>query len=117
MKTRKNSEEALQKRRAAGQWIAERRRAAGYTQATLAKALGYDWPTFVSQIEAGHNRIPWESLEDWARVLSVDPTDMAKTLLSYYDPALFNLLYARKGSSEYDPALVRLLYARKSASE
>jgi hypothetical protein len=47
-------------------------------------------------VENGFGRVPTESMEAWARALRHDPSAFAKTLLSYYDPEMYRLLFEVK---------------------
>jgi transcriptional regulator with XRE-family HTH domain len=90
-----DKEEARRLRKAAGEYIKSLREERGMTQLKLAQTLGYSWYSYVSQIESGANRVPSESMEDWARVLDVDAEDFAVRLLSFYDPFMFKVLKRR----------------------
>ncbi|MDD3836395.1 MAG: helix-turn-helix transcriptional regulator [Phenylobacterium sp.] len=80
-------------RREAGRWLKARREDAGLTQAEVAEQVGLRYYTFVSQVESGVGRVPIESQGAWAEALGLDPTDFARTLLRYYEPELFRLLF------------------------
>jgi transcriptional regulator with XRE-family HTH domain len=77
----------------AGSWLREQRQKAGLSQMDLANKLGFKYYTFISQIENGFGRVPSQSMGDWARALGVRPSQFARVLLSYYDPALFHVLF------------------------
>ena len=77
----------------AGGWLKAAREDAGLTQAGLAEMVGLRYYTFVSQVESGHGRVPIEAQEAWALALGLDPTDFARTLLRFYEPELYRLLY------------------------
>jgi len=83
-------------RKQAGTWLKELRARAGLSQIELAEVLGFKYYTFISQVENGFGRVPTESLEAWARALSVEPSGFARELLSYYDPELYRLLFEVK---------------------
>jgi transcriptional regulator with XRE-family HTH domain len=80
-------------RREAGRWLKSAREAAGLTQADLAGLVGLRYYTFVSQVEGGLGRVPIEAQEAWAQALGLDPQMFARTLLRYYEPELFRLLF------------------------
>jgi len=82
-----------QLRREAGAWLKGLRERAGLTQAELAERVGLRYYTFVSQVESGLGRVPIESQGAWAAAIGVDPSEFARTLLRYYEPELFRLLF------------------------
>jgi len=77
----------------AGSWLREQRQKAGLSQMDLANKLGFKYYTFISQIENGFGRVPSQSMGDWARALGLRPSQFARVLLGYYDPALFHALF------------------------
>src|SRR5690242_8592880 len=77
----------------AGCWLRQQRQNAGLSQIDLANKVGLKYYTFISQIENGYGRVPSQSMADWARALGISPALFARTLLSYYDPALYRLLF------------------------
>ena len=81
-------------RRQAGQWLKGAREAAGLTQAELAARVGLRYYTFVSQVESGLGRLPIETQGAWAAALGLEPGEFAKTLLRYYEPELYRLLFS-----------------------
>lgn len=85
--------DAKQLRKQAGGWLKSLRNQAGLSQIELAARLGLKYYTFVSQVENGFGRVPTESMESWARALDVEPAAFARQLLSFYDPALYRLLF------------------------
>jgi transcriptional regulator with XRE-family HTH domain len=84
-------------RQQAGRWLKGAREAAGLTQAELAERVGLRYYTFVSQVESGLGRLPVETQGAWAQALGLDPGDFARTLLRYYEPELFRLLFDSDG--------------------
>lgn len=82
-----------QLRREAGRWLSSKREAAGITQAQLAEHVGYRYYTFVSQVEGGHGRVPSENFAQWAELLDIPPQIFTKTLLNYYEPDIYRLLF------------------------
>lgn len=80
-------------RREAGRWLKARRESAGLTQAELAERVGLRYYTFVSQVESGVGRAPIESQGAWAEALGLEPGEFARTLLRFYEPELFRLLF------------------------
>ena len=80
-------------RQQAGRWLKTARESAGLTQAEVAEKVGLRYYTFVSQVESGLGRLPIETQAAWAGALGLDPGDFAKTLLQYYEPELYRLLF------------------------
>lgn len=81
-------------RQAAGLWLRECREAAGISQRELAKILNLEYYTFISQLENGRGRIPPNRYRDFAAALQVDEKVFVKTLLMYYDPVSYEILFA-----------------------
>jgi transcriptional regulator with XRE-family HTH domain len=84
---------AVNPKKAAGSWLREQRQKAGLSQMDLANKLDFKYYTFISQIENGFGRVPSQSMRDWARALGLRPSQFARVLLGYYDPALFHVLF------------------------
>lgn len=80
-------------RQQAGRWLKAAREAAGLTQAELAERVGLRYYTFVSQVESGLGRVPIEAQGAWARAVGIEQTAFARTLLGYYEPELYRLLF------------------------
>lgn len=80
-------------RREAGRWLRERREACGLSQRQLAELVGAEYYTFISQLETGRGRIPPDRYIEWANALQVPPRDFVYTLLRYYDPVTFSILF------------------------
>ena len=91
VRTRENETESFRKQ--AGRWLREQRQKAGLSQMDLADRLGLKYYTFVSQIENGYGRVPSHSMADWAQALGIRPRTFARTLLRYYDLALYQVLF------------------------
>ncbi|WP_081631126.1 helix-turn-helix domain-containing protein [Aureimonas ureilytica] len=79
-------------RKQAGLWLKKKREEAGLTQRDLAAILDLKIYTFVSQVESGNGRLPFDRYSEWARALKIDEYDFAAKALSYYEPALFELV-------------------------
>jgi transcriptional regulator with XRE-family HTH domain len=92
----RTSDEAKRLRKQAGDWLKQLRGQAGLSQIDLAQRLGLKYYTFVSQVENGFGRVPTASMEAWARALGIDPAEFAQSLLSFYDPELYRLLFEVK---------------------
>jgi transcriptional regulator with XRE-family HTH domain len=80
----------------AGVWLRSMREARGLSQREFSDRMGAVYHTFISQIEAGRGRIPSERYETWARALEVDPRKFAITMLSFYEPATYELIFGKK---------------------
>lgn len=80
-------------RREAGKWLKELREKQKLTQRQLAELVGVEYYTFISQLEVGRGRIPPDRYELWAKALNIDPATFVKTLLRYYDPETYRLLF------------------------
>ena len=80
-------------RKEAGLWLRARREDLGLSQRELARRVNMEYYTFISQIEGGRGRVPAERLEDWAAALELEPRDLAKTLMEYYDPHMYRLIF------------------------
>ena len=86
-----NDVSALRKK--AGTWLRERRIAVGLSQRELAHRVSMEYYTFISQIEAGRGRVPAERFKEWADALEMDPREFAITLMRYYDPHSFDMIF------------------------
>lgn len=80
-------------RQEAGRWLKAARERVGLTQAQLSEQVGLRYYTFVSQVESGVGRLPIETQAAWAKALSLDEAEFARTLLAYYEPELHRLLF------------------------
>ena len=86
---------AAELRRQAGSWLKARRIELGLSQRTLAERVNMEYYTFISQIEAGKGRVPAERLRHWAQALEMDPAEFAITLMKYYDPHNYELIFEK----------------------
>lgn len=99
MLQRKNAaeqKEAAQLRCEMGSWLKQLREKKGMSQRDLANALGLDYYTFISQLENGRGKIPKDRYRDWANALDQDVCEFVKTLLSYYDPISYAILFEER---------------------
>ncbi len=80
-------------RKEAGHWLKERREAIGLSQRQLAELVGAEYYTFISQLETGRGRIPPARYVDWADALQVEPRKFVYTLMRFYDPITFKILF------------------------
>ncbi|NBN63778.1 helix-turn-helix domain-containing protein [Microvirga tunisiensis] len=84
---------AVQLRKAAGEWLKSMREARGLSQTELAELVGVDYYSFVSQIENGRGRIPAGRFAKWADALGMKRKDFVYHILRYYEPVVFELLF------------------------
>lgn len=77
----------------AGKFIKTLREDAKMNQVQLAEAVGLQYFTMVSQVETGKARVPPESLQKWATALRIPVDELAKKLLSYYDPYTYAAIF------------------------
>jgi transcriptional regulator with XRE-family HTH domain len=84
-------------RREGGRWLKEQRERAGLSQRQLADRVGADYYTFVSQLETGRGRIPPDRYKQWADALDIPAREFVKSVMRYYDPTTYELLF---GESE-----------------
>jgi transcriptional regulator with XRE-family HTH domain len=80
-------------RREAGKWLADLRKEAGLSQRELADRVGSDFYTFISQIENGKGRVPPDKYRFWANALGIDAQEFVRTILRYYDPVTYSILF------------------------
>ena len=83
----------LELRQRAGRWLKELREGRGLSQRNLADLVGAEYYTFISQLEAGRGRIPPDRYRDWASALGVDPRVFVKTLMQFYDPVTYEIVF------------------------
>ena len=89
----------LEMRREAGHWLRTKREALGLSQRDLAAKLDMDYYTFISQIESGRGRVPAERFVQWADALQINPRKFAKTLMMWYDPITYKLIFNEESLS------------------
>ncbi len=89
--------EVQELRKAAGTWLRTLRENRGLSQRELAGRIGAEYYTFVSQLETGRGRVPSERYDEWARALGINPRIFVKTLLAYYDPHTYRILFGDEG--------------------
>lgn len=85
--------DTVELRQAAGLWLKERREARGISQRELAKTLNIEYYTFISQLENGKGRIPQHLYRDFAAALKMDEKIFVKTILMFYDPVSYGILF------------------------
>lgn len=89
----RSSDQSKQLRQMAGQWLRSLRENRKLTQRDLAESIGLRYYTFISQIESGQGRIPPDQYEAWATALGINSQEFVKTLMMYYDPYTYRLLF------------------------
>lgn len=82
-----------------GAWLKKMRLAAGLSQRELALAVDVKYLTFISQIEAGRGRVPYERYLEWATALRMDPREFVATIMSYYDPITYEIIFKDRRQS------------------
>ena len=90
---RRSTEDVLEKRREGGKWLKELRERAGLSQRDLAQLIDTEYYTFVSQLENGRGRIPPDKYIIWSKALNIEPREFVKTLMRFYDPVTFEILF------------------------
>lgn len=90
-----SSGEVLALRRAAGRWLKRLREKRGLSQRQMAALIDAEYYTFISQIEAGRGRVPPDRYLCWAKVLDIEPKLFVRTLLRYYDPTTYMVLFGQ----------------------
>jgi transcriptional regulator with XRE-family HTH domain len=83
--------EALRKR--AGAYLRRLREAQELTQLDVAERVGFRYTQMIGQIENGRGRLPPDRYVDYAKALKVDPKEMVRRLLWYYDPFTAAVLF------------------------
>jgi transcriptional regulator with XRE-family HTH domain len=99
MLPQKSIEDIHELRREAGRWLRGLRESNGLSQRDLAQMTGTEYYTFVSQLETGRGRIPPENYLQWAEALGVEPKLFVKTLMQYYDPVTYDILFPKQKGS------------------
>ena len=102
--TKLATEEVQILRREGGRYLRELREARGLSQRQLALLLNLDFYTFVSQIETGRGRIPPDSYRIWAGALGIEPHELVRNLMRYYDPVTYEILFEKGDTPAETPA-------------
>ena len=87
-------------RHRAGSWLRDLREQRGLSQRELAAQVGAEYYTFISQLETGRGRIPPDRYLAWAHALGVDKREFVRTLMSYYDPVTYSILFDEPKASK-----------------
>jgi transcriptional regulator with XRE-family HTH domain len=85
--------EVQELRRLGGLWLKELREKRGLSQRTLAELVGAEYYTFISQLETGRGRVPPLRYEEWASALGVPTAEFVRTVMKYYDPVTYGILF------------------------
>jgi transcriptional regulator with XRE-family HTH domain len=86
-------------RRQGGRWLREKRERANLSQRQLAAKVGAEYYTLVSQLETGRGRVPPDDYVVWAEALNISPEEFARTMMRFYDPVTYNILFEDTGSA------------------
>lgn len=88
------SPEVQDLRREGGRLLKSLREARRLSQSELAALVipGSSY-VFISEIERGVKRVPPDRFAAWAEALGVTPLWLAQTLMPFYDPVTFRILY------------------------
>lgn len=89
----KVDDEVRERRKQAGLWLLSLREEMGMSQRQLAEATGVAHYPFISQLERGVGRVPAERYGIWAEALGQDQRAFTIRAMSYYDRALYDLLF------------------------
>jgi transcriptional regulator with XRE-family HTH domain len=90
---RRSSELSQKLRNQAGIWLRALREKRDLSQQELAAQVGVEYYTFISQLETGRSRIPPDRYLIWARALGIEEREFVRTLMSYYDPVTYGILF------------------------
>lgn len=93
---KRNANDTLELRREAGRWLKDCREACGLSQRQLAEKVGTEYYTFISQLETGRGRIPPDKYVVWAKALGLSPREFVLTLLPFYDPVTYDILFSEQ---------------------
>jgi len=91
-------EESKEQRTALGLWLKTLREDRGLSQRDLADKLSLDYYTFISQLENGRGKIPVHRYGEWAAALGQEPRSFVRTLLRYYEPSTYQILFGKEAS-------------------
>ena len=97
---RRSSELTQKLRNQAGVWLRELRERRGLSQREVAARVGAEYYTFISQLETGRGRIPPDRYLIWAHALGIDKREFVRTLMSYYDPVTYGILFDQAAAGQ-----------------
>lgn len=90
--------DAVALRKKAGLYLKQLREEAEMTQLQLSKELGLDYAQMVSHVEIGKARVPPDKIIPWAQAVKRDPREVARELLKFYDPYMWQALFGGTSS-------------------
>lgn len=93
------STDAVALRKKAGVYLKGLREKAEITQLQLARELGLEYPQMVSHVEIGKARVPPDKIIPWANAVKQDPREVARELLKFYDPYMWQALFGGTSSN------------------
>lgn len=91
--------DAVALRKKAGLYLKQLREEAEMTQLQLSKELGLDYAQMVSHVEIGKARVPPDKIIPWAQAVKRDPREVARELLKFYDPYMWQALFGGTSSA------------------
>ena len=86
-------------RREGGRWLREQRDRANLSQRQLAAKVGAEYYTLISQLETGRGRVPPDDYDLWAEALGISRHESARTMMRFYDPVTYNILFEETDSA------------------
>jgi transcriptional regulator with XRE-family HTH domain len=94
-----NPQTVQELRREGGRWLRKQRERAGLSQRQLAARVGAEYYTLVSQLETGRGRVPPHNYVVWAEALNISPREFARTMMRFYDPVTYSILFEDTGTA------------------
>lgn len=92
--------ETRERYEAAGRYLQQLRQSEELTQLDISKLVGLEQPSIVSHVETGRARVPEEKIPQWVSVFkSQDPREVAKRLLYWYHPPMWQAIYGGEAQS------------------
>jgi DNA-binding XRE family transcriptional regulator len=86
-------------RREGGRWLREQRERANLSQRQLAAKVGAEYYTLISQLETGRGRVAPDDYDLWAEALNISRQELARTMMRFYDPVTYNILFEDTASA------------------
>lgn len=99
-KRRTLSADELQGLKLAGEWMRSVRVSAGLSQNQLLARLPKKSSMFVSQMENGQTRLIPQYYEAWGAAVGVDAREVARRMIGYYTPFLYEPLFGERFAPE-----------------
>lgn len=89
-----SQDEITEMRRKAGRWLKTLREARNFSQSELQLLIAPHLRTkYISLIEHGRQVIVSEDMEAWAQALGIEPEYIARNLLKYYNPLVYQFIF------------------------